>query len=355
MTFRRSRQSIALLCLLALFITACGGGDDGDGGDAAADDGGDAAAPTTESWDDVVAAAQDEGELTLLSLWTPEDNARIEEGFEAAYPDIDLEVIKVTGTEVPQRVDAESAAGDLSYDAVLHSIHAWHLERAEDPEFWAPLVGPDVQAAAEYGALEHGDFMGIVSGQPYGYAWRDGEVEGEPTLEDLVSDPGNDGRIGIYDYAASPTLLTMAMLMEEELGEEWMEQLAERDPRFYASTVPMVQALSAGEVDITIPMLETAAADVSNVTVVYPETPLALRAIYGAFGEAEHPNAAQLLANWLLSPEGQEAYAVGAVSMLPDIPSAAFGPDQVRFFDGLEYDQAEMDAGLEHLNEVFGR
>src|SRR5690606_25857312 len=58
-------------------------------------------------WDSIVAAAVEEGEVTLYSVVVPEINDRLESAFEDAYPDIDLEIIRTVGGEIDANLDAE--------------------------------------------------------------------------------------------------------------------------------------------------------------------------------------------------------------------------------------------------------
>ena len=56
---------------------------------------------------------------------------------------------------------------------------------------------------------------------------------------------------------------------------------------------------------------------------------------------APHPNAAQVLANFIITEPGQEAIARKAASVLPDVPGAVTTVDKVRVQD-LEHSDARV-------------
>jgi iron(III) transport system substrate-binding protein len=53
----------------------------------------------------------------------------------------------------------------------------------------------------------------------------------------------------------------------------------------------------------------------------------------GILNIAPHPNAAQVLANFMITEAGQEAIARKAASVLPDVPGAVTTVDKVRVQD----------------------
>lgn len=152
MTKRNIHQrSTTAIVAVIIALGACGGDDDDDGagadttvsGTAAAPAASDAATtapavattpapmdapataatgePTSESttapgaevdpgWDAIIDAAEAEGKVVLYSVNFPEQNVRLEEAFEAAYPAIDLEVVRVT-SEIDAKLDSERDTG----------------------------------------------------------------------------------------------------------------------------------------------------------------------------------------------------------------------------------------------------
>jgi iron(III) transport system substrate-binding protein len=65
-------------------------------------------------------------------------------------------------------------------------------------------------------------------------------------------DPKWEGRIGIAPTNASFQAFVTAMRLSEgdEATREWLEELAELDPKIYESNTPIVEAAAAGEVDL---------------------------------------------------------------------------------------------------------
>lgn len=67
---------------------------------AACSGGATASGPVSGTWDDVVAAAKDEGSVYLYSSQHPENLASVKTGFEATYPGITLEFTRGSDVEL---------------------------------------------------------------------------------------------------------------------------------------------------------------------------------------------------------------------------------------------------------------
>ena len=112
------------------------------------------------------------------------------------------------------------------------------------------------------------------------------------------------------------------MYLEENYGEDFVTQLAAQEPKIYPSSLPMAQALTSGEIS---------AASFVQVQVDEKEAGAPVDSgladeVWGArfntsiLNIAPHPNAAQVLSNFLVTQPGQEAIARKSASVLPDIP-----------------------------------
>ncbi|MFC8046153.1 ABC transporter substrate-binding protein [Nocardia sp. NPDC057353] len=283
------------------------------------------ARPVDGAWADVVAAANREGAVTLYSTQSQPILAELERAFESAYPAIDLSVVRGVDADLLSRIDAEGRTGRGSGDVAVITDVSW-MRAAEGTDRAVPVIGPNFDAA-EYRAAESvvdGKFF-LEGAVVLGFGWNTAaHPRGIATATDLL-DPALRGKVGIVTPATSPTYIDYYDHLEEHYGgRDFLRQLAANEPRIYPSTQPLGQALTSGEITAALmsnPMLPERAA---GAPVAWTEGPHVWGARwYGlALGSAPHPNAAQVLADFMVSRAGQEVTSPGFGAALPDIAGA---------------------------------
>ena len=82
-----------------------------------------------EEWQGIVEAANAEGRVTVYSVMLPNQNEALEAGFEATYPEIDMEVVRVLG-EMDSKLDAEKQTDAEGADVGAHVNYQWILNAA---------------------------------------------------------------------------------------------------------------------------------------------------------------------------------------------------------------------------------
>ena len=118
------------------------------------------------------------------------------------------------------------------------------------------------------------------------------------------------------------------VFLADQLGEEGMAQLRDLNPVFYDTAVPAQQGLAAGEVAITLyatAQLQDDAAAGAPVEFVVPTPAWSPPVLSYILGWAKHPNAAQLVLDYMATPAGQEAIAINGASALGRDPRHAGG------------------------------
>ncbi|MGW5381150.1 ABC transporter substrate-binding protein [Nocardia sp. NPDC003963] len=309
---RRAPRTAAALLSLALALAGCGST-------------GQVSRPVAGTWDEVVAAANTEGAVTIYSTQAQPVLADLEKAFESAYPQIDLTVVRGVDADLLSRVDAESRTGKGVGDIAVITDVSW-MQQAEDTDLAVEVIGPSF-AAPEYRRADSvigGKFF-LEGAVILGFGWNtDALPRGIRTAEDLL-DPALKGKVGIVTPATSPTYIDYYDHIEENYGgRDFLRRLAQNSPRIYPSTQPLGQALAAGEIVAALmcnPMLPERAA---GAPVDWTEGPHVWGARwYGlALGSAPHPNAAQVLADFMVSRPGQQATSPGYGSALPGIDGA---------------------------------
>jgi iron(III) transport system substrate-binding protein len=352
---RARNRLVAALAVAGLLTAACGS--DADAGSSA--DAPDASAGG--SWEEVVAAAEEEGSVVFYSTRSDDVNTQLADAFMAEYPDIDVSFVRFSSGEQSERVDAELAAGEAGADVVYTSAFQW-LYAGIGEEKFAELTGPsteewtDDERAAEF--VPQG--LVPISNDPYVIAYNTEQVTSEPTDFDSLLDDDYAGRIGTIEPVATVVYQIFQCYIDVNPdGVDFWQEGADLGYRFYPSTGPMTQAVASGEIawtTVSFPYLVEGLKDQGAPIEWYlPESGSCYNDTYAAaLAEAQHPNAAQVLMNFMMSVDGQEILNLNGVSVMDaDVPGTLdIDRSNVVFFDYLNWDQAATES---QFHDVMGR
>ncbi|QCX26522.1 extracellular solute-binding protein [Nocardioides jishulii] len=299
--------------LLAASLSACGGGDpkaelvDGD-------------------WDEIVAAAEEEGRVVFYNGSTQQQGDRLVKAFNKAYPDI-----KVTaergGADIIARVEAQISSDTTGADVFLLGDEEWWVGHDEDV---LPVEGPGTEDL-EGDAWMVEDKVASVFGAPYSvFVWNtDTFSEGFDSYDDFL-DPRTKGKVG-FRGDASKSAAGFLDFMESEVDPDWLRKFGQLEPKLYPSVVPATEAVAAGEVGATptaqLPHVLGLIDAGAPLDYFVPEKGYAFDYGIGALANAGNPNAAVVFADFASSPEGQAALAGDdyAISSRPDTKGAING------------------------------
>lgn len=352
---KRGIRFVAAISTLGLFFAACGS-DDGDADPPVEDQPssqptgvpatnastGTAAAPevTDESTapvptDETATSAEPlpsedlEEEVVLFSNHTPESLEALEAAFEEAYPEVDMTFVRQSDADMQARVDADMGTGSPVADIVVQSDRLWFNSKASEG-WWVP---PLQIAAVDEGVVQRDDIVQSGDFSEIGaaiitFAWNSDLVpEGLNDWPDLLRPEFANGEIAVLEPSVS-LWVDYYRWMEETYGTEFIESLGAQRPRIYSGGgLPLQEGLAAGEVGITTlaapPVIDNLKASGAPVEIkIGPEGAWGVPYLMGIFADAPHPAAAQALATFMLSVEGQEILADGLASVLPDVSSA---------------------------------
>ena len=282
------------------------------------------------SWEDVVAAAEKEGKVTIYSGQGTDQLNELAAKFQEKYPKIKVEVVRGVETALAPKVEAEARTGKGVSDLFVTTDRNW-IE-ANKGNFVAPR-GPAFDDPA-YNKAENvlANNAFVVTAAVLTYAWNTERFKGKLTDYAGLIDPAlSDGKIGIPPIKGA-TFVDFYQYLEETYGADYLQKLSAQKPRLYPSALPMAEALSSGEI--------------SAATFVQPQVdekeagaPVEWGVANPAWGarfqgtlvkSAPHPNAAQVLADFMITKEGQAAIARKAGSVLPDVPGAVAYTEDVR-------------------------
>ncbi|MCF8571908.1 substrate-binding domain-containing protein [Gordonia sp. HY002] len=296
-----------------LTASACGSSDDSSSG------------PVDGSWEDVIAGAESEGSVMLYSSQKPANLEALEAAFEAKYPKIDMEFVRGTDPDINPKVETENKTGKGIADVHMQTDTAWMNAAAESGTYSTDLVGPSFRAAdfAPDKSLIN-DRFAITSAAVFALGWNTNAVpEGLATATDVIN-PAHKGKIGIMNPTGIASYVDMYRYFAETYGEDYWNKIAALQPRVYPSALGVAQALTSGEI-VAAPSVQPLVTEMDSGAPVdwkLAEKPWGTPWYTHALSVAPHPNAAQLLADFMVTREGQTALNSGYAAVLPDIPGA---------------------------------
>jgi iron(III) transport system substrate-binding protein len=365
----RHGRKLASISFLSLALIAAGCGDDGDD-DTSTDDttattaagssdttaaaGGDALA-------ELVAAAQEEGNVTVYSSQGLDQLNALGAAFEEEYG-ITVEVVRSADADIIPRVETELSTNTSGGDLIVTAAQVFMETHAEAGDFVDPTASPQLAGDGDYDADQymHEGNIFEVGAAVLTFAWNTDLVpDGLTDYPDLLDPSLSGGKIGVPDPAIGPALVDFYLWLEEEFGEDFVADLAAQEPRIYPSSLPMGEALQSGEIyagAFTAPVqLVPAREGGAPVDFGISEQAGAWGARYfGAIPKSsDSPNAAALLADFMVTARGQELVQGASGSVLPDIPGTLITNDRVRIQD-LEATAPEPAAAyVEEWNSMF--
>ena len=285
-------------------------------------------------WDAIVTAAQDEGKVTIYSSQGLDQLNDLAERFSDEYG-IELEVVRDIDSALIPKVEAEQQTGSGIADVIAQASAAWSEQRGAEGWFVAP-VGPAFDDPAYDRAAnvsDNGFFTSSAAVLTFGWN-TDQYPTGLTDYSDLLDPELAGGRIGVIEPAA-PSIVDFWLYLEENYGEDFVTQLAAQEPKIYPSSLPMAQALTSGEISAGsfVQVLVDEKEQGAPVDSGLADQVWGARFNTSILQTAPHPNAAQVLANFMITQPGQEAIARKAASVLPDVPGTVTTVDKVRVQD----------------------
>lgn len=320
--FRRL-ASLGVATALALVIAACGNGDDEtpeaaeqptesteeaeDAPEEDADDGGEAG---DDELDELIAAAEEEGQLTFYSVPDESIARGISEEFMDRY-DIEVDFVRLVSADLAQRYSAEASAGAPAADLILISDSPF-LTEAFDEGWLVPFEEADLPDYGDFPEdfVTQGGKTAVVSVNPTVLGYNTDLVDAEPEDWTVLADPDWAGNIAISDPTTSVANLFFWNLLRETYGDDFLRDVAANDPTFTPGAVPSAQAVGAGEVALGVPAVsaiyDNLASEGAPVAYASPEVTTGSEIAVGISADGENPNAARLFAWFVLTQEGNE-------------------------------------------------
>jgi len=278
-------------------------------------------------------AAKREGKVVMYADNSVELTQRWAEAFKRRYPGIEFDFFRGDSTQVIQRLESEAAAGRHTAD-VFTSTLRWTANLIAK----GLLAEYQSVAAQSYPAglqPTHRMFYNYAI-NPITIAFNSKLVRAEDvpkSFADLL-DPKWKGKIGAQDPKSGgggmhTWIMTYHLVHGEAPWHDYMEKLGKQIGR-YGAYFPVQEALASGEVALQIAaysdFIEPLKLKGAPVEWIVPDYVILLGFTVQVSKHAPRPNAAKLMLEFILSPEGQDILASdGKIPIDPARRPGAYG------------------------------
>ena len=283
---------------------------------------------SAQTADEACVAGAEEPTLIWYSSQDPSRNEAAAEAFSTAYPDIEIEHFRLSTGSLATRYASERDAGVVNADLISLADPNFIALGAADGWF-VPVSADTLPALTDLDPqwIENGAVTSSLS--MLGFSYNTDEVGDTPpqSWEDLL-DPAYQGRIIMGDPRNVPSFMALFRILREELGDDYLSQLAAQQPVVVPSVVPATQQLAAGEVAIVVPNVLTVVRvlreEGAPIEFIAPDLTTGNEFETVLSEGADSPNAALCFLSFLLTTEGQIAYnGPTSVSPFEGVPDTA--------------------------------
>jgi len=304
---------------------------------------GQAQAKSSSSWNDVVAAANKEGSVTIISVGPEDERIDLTEGFKKRYPNINVEFTMMPPSGPTPKLMTEFNAKKVTTDVEIVGVNGNLplMDAGALDDLNTYLVGPDVDESKQLNGKWHWadsahKYMLVFSAYvKLAWAYPADKVDGSQfkTWKDVL-DPKWKGKIIMGDPTTPGAGSAMAAYwyLSPELGKSFVDTFFKnQDVKFSRDDNQMINSVGHGEsllgigisdgiladdINKGLPIKAQAAANLTEKPYVTAGT-----GVLAVPKGAPHPNAAKVYVDWLLSAEGQTLWEKrGTPSYRQDIP-----------------------------------
>jgi iron(III) transport system substrate-binding protein len=297
-------------------------------------------------WAAVEEAAREEGEVLFYFPTYDYIGENEVAAFNEVYPEITVTALRIQSDEMLPRFTAEMEANAASADLIKVGDTALMVT---NPDFFVPISTDNIPNMEAANPEFTDDLYVGITGGPFVWTYNTELVpDGPPTdictlPEFIEANPQVQGKVRLAIPGPGGGWGSWA-IVRETCGDEWLETIgqlrSEGVLEFYESISTTIQEVGAGAAAMNAwgqPAHSLELRDAgAPVDYAYIENPSwGVTHYLGVSSGAANPNAALVLANFLLSREGNEASCSGVyVSMLyDDIPDCPMIPEDLQVED----------------------
>ena len=270
----------------------------------------------------LLAGARSEGKVVWYTSLGGGSYKAMIQAFESKYPAVKVEVYRAGGSELVTRIMEETKARRTIVDTVESTGET--LMALRDLRMLAPFTAPYLRNYPEEARERAGKdlFYWITARESYvGFAYNKSKVPAAAVAKNFDGLLNQDlkGRLAL-GTGGSGAEIVGAMLRTK--GEAWVRRLKAQEIRLFSLAAPAIRDMvSSGEIDAAPSVFQTHALEAAEKGAPVGWEPLDIVPTHAGaavvIARPPHPHAALLLADFLLSPDGQaifERFKYGSAS-----------------------------------------
>jgi iron(III) transport system substrate-binding protein len=299
--------------------------------------------------DDALAdAAKAEGRVNLYAV-IPQNAAQgFLDRFTSRYG-VAVDYQRLTSGPLGQRFAAEAETGNMNADVLLMTDR-FFMDAAAAKGWFAELT--DLPAIGNLGAPFKTKNFATVALLPHGLAWNTAIAGREPpSTWQVLLDPAWKGRVVLLDPRNGFFTSVFYFALLKAYGEDFLSRIGSQ-ATLVRSSVQGVQQVAAGSAVFCAPaypnLLPPLTKAGAPVDLVMLDPVVASDNFASIAARAPHPNAARLLLNFCLTPEGQELINKDTSSPIGAFPGTYPLPQLV------SYDATEVQAAQPKIFRLLG-
>lgn len=312
-----------------LAVAACSGPSIGSG-DSPSDAG---AEVSSSSSDSLVGPAEDEGKLVWYSSLVRPAADAIAKAFKDKYPGIDVQLFQAGGSQIIAKVESEAMAGKVRADVIDYSESAAVIGQSQRGLFMHYLP-PNADEIADPLTSDNGDwFSPFYVTATIVYNTKLVTKSEAPTSWKGLADPKWKGKVGMASPDYAGTAVATVANWKQNLGDDYIKDVGDNGMTVFESFGNVHDAVLSGQTPVAVSLSFRALPSKAQGEPINWITPsegqIQLDLPAAISKDAEHPNAAKLFANFLLSEEVQTMLAkdFGYFPALTKVAEAAGLPD----------------------------
>jgi len=254
--------------------------------------------------------AKREGGFTIYGALGIDRAQILNKIFNERYPDVKVDFVRLTESELTDKVLLEHRTGRVNSDLALSTV-AWRGLLPEALAPYEPTGWNEFDSRFRLGSLKDGWTAIVYEMLPTTIAWRTDRVTGAdaPTSLKQVADPKWAGRVGTTTHLEN-MMNGLIQVMGEQPAMDLLKQLSANKPRLYRSTAALSQGLAAGEFDVAYDfsghrpvLLQKQGAPVAWV---FQDPLFGIGITFSVVKGAKHPYGAALFMDYLTQAGPQE-------------------------------------------------
>jgi len=287
---------------------------------------------SAKRWKQIVAKAKKEGTMTIYSSQNPaylaDFAARVKEKYGISVT-VNRQIDAVTG----QQVTAEEGTGNLKADAWV-SASLPHVLGAHKNGWVTDAVGPNLYKKAYVRKVfaKPGKAF-IVGAALLGLGWNTNQYSAGLKDYPGLLDPKLQGRVGIINPSRVPAIVDWYHWVQERYGANYLPRLAKQKAKIYTSSLPMTQAVVAGEI------AAGAFVAANAVDLKAQGAPIGFKIVKNPWNapwyamilkKAPHPNAVQVVMDFMVTKEGQSLVSKNTVGVVKGAEGTTYAVPRIQ-------------------------